>query len=98
MAWAKESKRRSKRGAGDVCVGPAAHRRSRKSAAAAARADVVVKVFGNDLASKALADRIGALMRGAGHRRSARSARAGLALLNVKVDRKRLVALRHPRR
>ena len=56
------------------------------------RADVVVKVFGNDLStSKALADRIGAILRtvpGTGDLRVQRV--LGLPLLNVKVDRKRV--------
>lgn len=56
------------------------------------RADVVVKVFGSDLVtSKAIADRIGTLMRsvpGTGDLRVQRV--LGLPLLNVKVDRKRL--------
>jgi len=56
------------------------------------RADVVVKVFGNDLVtSKALADRIGALMRGVQGTGDLRVQRVlGLPLLNVKVDRKRV--------
>ena len=56
------------------------------------RADVVIKVFGHDLAtSKALGDRIGAILRdvpGTGDMRVQRV--LGLPLLNVKVDRKRV--------
>ncbi|MCS6915292.1 MAG: CusA/CzcA family heavy metal efflux RND transporter [Myxococcales bacterium] len=59
---------------------------------AGSRADVVVKVFGPDLAvSKGLADRIGEIMRsvpGTGDLRVQRV--LGLPLLNVKVDRLRL--------
>ncbi len=59
---------------------------------AGSRADVVVKVFGADLqVGKALADRIGAVMRavpGTGDLRVQRV--LGLPLLNVKIDRQRL--------
>lgn len=59
---------------------------------AGSRADVVVKVFGPDLQiSKAIADRIGAVLRvvpGAADLRVQRV--LGLPLLNVKVDRHRL--------
>ncbi|HRI50180.1 MAG TPA: CusA/CzcA family heavy metal efflux RND transporter [Pseudomonadota bacterium] len=59
---------------------------------AGSRADVVVKVFGSDLqVGKALADRIGAVMRGVPGTGDLRVQRVlGLPLLNVKIDRQRL--------